>query len=57
MYTYDVSDISVIGPSCLPEGVSVSIVPSQIKQAFDLAISPEERALGEDEAGYNVAKW
>ena len=47
---------SVIGPSRLPEGVSVSIVPGQIKQAFDLAISPEERAVGENEAAYDVAR-
>ena len=47
---------SVIGPSRLPEGVSVSIVPGQIKQAFDLAISPEGRAVGEDETAYDVAR-
>ena len=47
---------SVIGPSRLPEGVSVSIVPGQIKQAFDLAISPEGRAVGENEAAYDVAR-
>ena len=47
---------SVIGPSRLPEGVSVSIVPGRIKQAFDVAISPEGKALGEDEAAYAIAK-
>ena len=43
---------SVTGPSGLPQGVSVVIVPGQIKQAFDLATSPEGRALGKNEAAY-----
>ena len=47
---------SVIGHPRLPEGVSLSIVPGQIEQGVDLAIRPEGRALGEDEAASDAAR-
>ena len=46
---------SVVGPSRLPEGMGMSIVPDQFQQIFDFAISPEGTALGEDDVACDIA--
>ncbi|CAM9899114.1 unnamed protein product, partial [Choristocarpus tenellus] len=46
----------VIDPSCLPEALGQTLVPTEMQRCFAEAVHPQGKAMGRDEATIFVAK-